>query len=311
MIKFFIFFIIFGCIVAFLAFIVDLIRNKCMTIDQPSAERERSPDRSVGDEALIAAYPDRLTVFGKDLLQHVDLLSIGLYKYLSDKYIRTMSVEEAGIFAAGMLNFLFDKPQQRKLDLIKVKREAYLLLDNNNLIRELVVMGLRVAVVADFMLTGKPQFPPRGTEILSKYGHLYPGSPNPNDFMKKVTVFVNTIIPRSGQGKSFNEPSYVDPLRIPPLSANLGVIANFSRYCRLYLSQHWGLSERQAQLLLLDPQLGKDMDNTKKEWIIYDLSPQIDIDQFLVPPRFDAPEMRRINELLDYYALSNGFGDTK
>ena len=85
----------------------------------------------------------------------------------------------------------------------------------------------------------------------------------------------------------------------------MSVIRNFVRYCKLYLSERCGLSEEQAQILVLDPDLGSDMDKTKTKWLDHDILPKfphIDPDQFLVPPRFDAPEMERINTFLDKYA---------
>ena len=77
---------------------------------------------------------------------------------------------------------------------------------------------------------------------------------------------------------------------------------NFSNYCKMYLIKVCNLLEEQASLLLLDPELGNKIDDAKPQWLWEDVGVGEDVDKFLVPPRFDAPEMKRINVILDRFA---------
>jgi len=78
---------------------------------------------------------------------------------------------------------------------------------------------------------------------------------------------------------------------------------NFSNYCKAYLIERGELNEEQASLLLLDPELGKEIDDAMQKWLWEDIGAGIDIDDFLVPKRFDAPQMKRINIILDRFAF--------
>ncbi|KKL45424.1 hypothetical protein LCGC14_2355830, partial [marine sediment metagenome] len=82
----------------------------------------------------------------------------------------------------------------------------------------------------------------------------------------------------------------------------MDVQSNFLYYCKDYLSERCKLSKEQAQILVLDPELGTDIDNAKRKWAFEDLGAEEDPDSFLVPKLFDAPQMERINILLDKYA---------
>ncbi len=82
----------------------------------------------------------------------------------------------------------------------------------------------------------------------------------------------------------------------------MNIQTNFLNYCKDYLSERCELSKEQAQLLVLDPELGTDIDNAKRKWAFKDLGVTEDPDSFLVPKLFDAPQMERINILLDKYA---------
>jgi hypothetical protein len=77
---------------------------------------------------------------------------------------------------------------------------------------------------------------------------------------------------------------------------------NFLNYCRDYLVDRAGLSRPQAELLVLDPDLGRDLDEAKPTWLLKDLGVTVDPDAFLVPKLYDATEMHRINVILDKYA---------
>jgi hypothetical protein len=80
------------------------------------------------------------------------------------------------------------------------------------------------------------------------------------------------------------------------------VRTNFLNYCKAYLSECCHLTEEQAEILVLDPELGKDIDKVKREWLREDIGLKTDPDIFLVPKLFDAPQMIRINNLLKKYA---------
>lgn len=80
------------------------------------------------------------------------------------------------------------------------------------------------------------------------------------------------------------------------------VEVNFLDYCKVYLVERGELNEQQTALLLLDPELGKEIDNAKRKWLWEDIGAGVDVDDFLVPKRFDAPQMKRINLVLDRFA---------
>lgn len=78
---------------------------------------------------------------------------------------------------------------------------------------------------------------------------------------------------------------------------------NFLQYCVDYLSYRAGLSNEQAEILLLDTELGSDIDKAKRQWLCEDVGLGTDPDKFLVPRAYDAPQMQRINDILDKYAM--------
>lgn len=78
---------------------------------------------------------------------------------------------------------------------------------------------------------------------------------------------------------------------------------NFLNYCKDYLSNRSGLSNEQAGILVLDPELGSDLDKAKQQWLWKDLGAGTDPDTFLVPRVYDAPQMERINSILNKYAI--------
>ncbi len=87
------------------------------------------------------------------------------------------------------------------------------------------------------------------------------------------------------------------------------VIRNFLDYCGAYFIERCGLSAEQASLLVLDPELGPDLDKEKWRWLIQEGGLAIDPDLFLVPKLYDAPELAGINRILDEYAAE--FQDRK
>ena len=54
--------------------------------------------------------------------------------------------------------------------------------------------------------------------------------------------------------------------------------------------------------MVLDPELGSDMDVVTSQWVEEDLC-GADPNDLLLSKAFDAPEMKRVNGLLDRYAL--------
>ncbi len=93
------------------------------------------------------------------------------------------------------------------------------------------------------------------------------------------------------------------PAAVPDASDNMtNVMNNFVRYCKSFLVHRCGLSEEAAEFVVLDPELGPPMDQAKRDWAWQELDPGEDPDTYLLEPRFDAPQMRRINELLERFA---------
>jgi len=86
---------------------------------------------------------------------------------------------------------------------------------------------------------------------------------------------------------------------------------NFLNYCKDYLSSRTDLSDYKIQILVLDPELGTDMDDAKQQWLWKDLGAGKDPDTFLVPRLYDAPQMARINLLLDKYAKEYSLREQK
>ena len=108
-------------------------------------------------------------------------------------------------------------------------------------------------------------------------------------------------------------PLYVDDelnihLAVPDAAhepANGGVTdvnINFVRYCKAFLEERCDLTKSEAQILILDPELGPPMDEAKRDWVKYDLPASTDPDDFLLSKRFDAVEMQRVNTLLSRFA---------
>ena len=77
---------------------------------------------------------------------------------------------------------------------------------------------------------------------------------------------------------------------------------NFVRYCKAFLEERCSLSTAEAQILILDPELGPPMDEVKRRWVWERLAPSADPDDFLIPLNYDAPEMQEINTLLSEFA---------
>ncbi len=77
---------------------------------------------------------------------------------------------------------------------------------------------------------------------------------------------------------------------------------NFVRYCRAYLEQQCGLTEKQGKILVCDPLLGPPMDKVKSKWAWEELEPGDDPDDYLLNFRFDSPKMESINNLLQKFA---------
>ena len=47
--------------------------------------------------------------------------------------------------------------------------------------------------------------------------------------------------------------------------ANVNI--NFVRYCKAFLEERCGLNDTEAQILVLDPELGPPMDEAKRHWV--------------------------------------------
>ncbi len=80
--------------------------------------------------------------------------------------------------------------------------------------------------------------------------------------------------------------------------ANVNI--NFVRYCKAFLEERCGLNDVEAQILVLDPELGPPMDDAKRHWAQHHFP--ADPDEILLSKRFDAAGMRQINTLLSKFA---------
>ena len=78
---------------------------------------------------------------------------------------------------------------------------------------------------------------------------------------------------------------------------------NFMNYCKSYLVKKSNLTENQVDLLMLDPELGENIDEVMMNWLTEDIGMGNDVDEFLVPKKFDAPQMKRINLILDNFSI--------
>jgi len=137
---------------------------------------------------------------------------------------------------------------------------------------------------------------PIATVILLFEGHYIVG------FIPLTLVIFNMIgneLINKGKGEyamlDFYQTDYSDVRR------------NFLDYCGAYFIEKRKLTFKQANLLILDPQLGIDLDIAKREWLSEDVGLGNDPDRFLIPKLFDALEMKRINEILDKYADEYAF----
>ena len=84
-----------------------------------------------------------------------------------------------------------------------------------------------------------------------------------------------------------------------PDNRNAELIQNFVRYCKAFLEERCRLNSTQAQLLVVDPELGPPIEDAKRRWVAEDLTPFADPDDFLVSKRFDAPEMQNRKLTID------------
>jgi len=80
------------------------------------------------------------------------------------------------------------------------------------------------------------------------------------------------------------------------------IVINFHSYCKDYLLTRANLKKKQVEILLLDPELGDELDREKLKWLSVDIGLGNDPDEFLVPRLFDSPQMKRINDVLDKFA---------
>jgi hypothetical protein len=100
-----------------------------------------------------------------------------------------------------------------------------------------------------------------------------------------------------------NGASHPPPRYEAPRGEDAGdVVRNFHNYVKDYLRDRGGLTPDESRLLVCDPELGKELDVAKSQWLWHDLSDTEDPDTFLVPRLYDAPQMQRINSILDRYA---------
>lgn len=80
------------------------------------------------------------------------------------------------------------------------------------------------------------------------------------------------------------------------------ITVNFSRYCREYLIVMRCFYEDDADIALLDPQLGTTMDEIKGKWAMGVATNGEDPDYYLINFKFDSPKMKMINDALDNYS---------
>jgi hypothetical protein len=80
----------------------------------------------------------------------------------------------------------------------------------------------------------------------------------------------------------------------------------FMAYCRGYLRDFRSMSPGDAQLLVLDPDLGPPMDQAKARWAMATVEAGLDLDQVLEDKMYRAPIMEPIDSVLDQFAARFG-----
>lgn len=88
----------------------------------------------------------------------------------------------------------------------------------------------------------------------------------------------------------------------PPDAPAIGRLLSLRAYCRNYLIDRRGFGSREAQLLALDPEFGHAIDDANGKWLLEDVPPRADPDDYLLSQDYDSPVMAGINELLDRFA---------
>lgn len=232
----------------------------------------------------------------------VNMVKMGLYERLRLKLTPAHSADTAGFLAAAVVNELFsEKPEdeaakaflQANRSLVAAEIEE---LRADDEIRLMVTQAVRVKTV--ITLDTAP------ASKLSDLGMLLPGgcAPTRESFLPMAADFLNASEPApAAEAQSLDEGTGAltfDEAR----QAAEATVDCLIEYCKGYLTERRGLTATQAQLLILDPELGTAMDETKAKWLFDHLPLEVDEDELLLARDYDAPAMRRINDLLDRFA---------
>jgi len=238
----------------------------------------------------------------------VDMVKVAIYYRLRRRFEAEYGEDQARFLAAAVTNELFSLPPgspdaQAFLESHRetVQRELCNL-KNDDETRDTVTQAIRVQQSVAYgqgVRNGKALLGPMNK--LMALGILVPGGdvPDRTEFMQRASELYESV--QEQRGDTRREMAQTSQ-HIGGDADTADVVLNFVRYCKAYLSERCDLSEDEAQILVLDPELGADIDEVKQEWLWKDLGLGTDPDTLLVPKLFDAPEMGRINSLLDRYA---------
>jgi len=247
----------------------------------------------------------------KRMLGGVNVIKLVLYKILISDFSKKYKDEKFYKPLAGaVINEIFGKHTKGSKEMFDNKKELVIseiknLGINHPRLKRPITDALRVYVIANYAL---------GSEMIADIEYI-------NNLFNKAMK--RGIFIKEGEAPKYD--SFLDMATELGLeygflsdkreklekrieeSDTKDVLVNFINYCKAYLSECCHLTKKQAELLILDPELGMEIDKAKRKWLKEDLgwknlNSGIDPDIFLVPKLFDAPQMKRINNLLDKYA---------
>jgi len=126
---------------------------------------------------------------------HASVAQMAVYLSLKEDNQKSMSSNDASLFAAAISNYLFGKTADprhiEQFSLEQIKTTGNQIITNDGNMRKLVVQSLRVLSIISFAI-GKEEV---GMEILSTYGKEYPDTPNPDSYQALVQESIRAMSP--------------------------------------------------------------------------------------------------------------------
>lgn len=135
----------------------------------------------------------------------VQLVKLGLFNHLSQKYLDGSDVKEAGLLAAGVVNFIFDE-EPMKEEAIRFQKEngrriadEARRLSGSGQIRQLITQAFRTQALVRYASAGRYSVDRANKwgERLRELGILVPGgdAPTPDTFIPVAIAFYNETKP--------------------------------------------------------------------------------------------------------------------